>query len=342
MAIEEWKYNAKVKRFVQPFANKRILDIGMGQGPWGAALVHAGIHYYVGIDPAVCPPVAAETRDPRFPRRGALRQCYKAYPNATSRDDPSIVSCTGGTAKYRTFDVTGVEMMQAFRGQLLLLPGTFESLATKTTSSSSSTGVPLSRISFDYIMLNMVTEHLEDIQSVLKGLVETIWNTNDDGDGSCSPTAEVWIDHHNYYGLNGHHGYPTNFDEAEHGPPELQELADWNHVVLGTNASQATNPSLNRIRPGDLQFVLQTYLDCYSCSRGLVDPEELKRMSNTTRTILLERGFDPVEWSTHQITFKCRRRRSKQQPIDDSVLRNLKLHHPPMDGSYQPQPFQCN
>merc|ERR1711862_1006018 len=130
------------------FKNTRILDVGMGQGPWGAAFVRAGAQYYVGMDPDVCPPIHAKTRTSSSAAgKGSIRQCMKAY-NKTSAADPIVEKCAGANDKYQSFDVTGVEMMKSYAGRLALLPGTFESLYDQ-----------LRTITFDYVLIQTVTEH---------------------------------------------------------------------------------------------------------------------------------------------------------------------------------------
>jgi hypothetical protein len=97
------------KTLAQRLQGKRLLDVGTGQGPYGAAMMAspvANLQYYVGLDPDVCPPVHARTRirDITFPHRGSDLQCLKAY-NLTIDDDlylhdPRYIECNGGEKKY--------------------------------------------------------------------------------------------------------------------------------------------------------------------------------------------------------------------------------------------------
>jgi hypothetical protein len=316
LAVRAWGYEKKVRTLAKKLEGKRLLDVGMGQGPWGAALIDQGLQYYVGLDPDVCPPVHARTRDPTFPRKGSELQCMKAY-NVTDSNDPKVQECTGGEKKYRPFDVTGLEMMAAHPGKLALLPGTFETLHAQ-----------LKTIHFDAILLKTVTEHLSELNAVFAGLWELM--------SHCSAGATVIIDHHNYYSFSGHHGYPTNAQEAAKASPELLELADWGHVH--PDASQAKKFTLNHVRPGDLQAVLDIYFDC-SCEAQEVAEAERNRLKPERKAHLEKLGFDVTnELFTNHMYFECQRRSKlrQQNRVDQMVL-----HHPPLDGSYKPQRMTC-
>ena len=313
--IANWQYDKRASKFSARFAGKRVLDVGMGQGPWGAALLgkSSTMQYYIGLDPAVCPPTRAMTRDPNVPSGGKLLQCAKAYPRPDNLNN--LVECLGKN-KYHSFPVTGIEMMQAYPGKLALLPGTFETLNPQ-----------LSRIVFDYAMLNTVTEHLNHLQPVIEGLWMIL--------GKCSQLAEVLINHHNYYSYTGHHGYPHSVKEMEaNTKPELLELADWGHIQ--SDASVAIDTSLNRVRPGDLQALVNVYFDC-TCFCKRITEDEVARMTAEKYRHFARMGFDvQQELFANHIYMECKRR---PKPVNAGILDNLELFHPPLDGSYQAQPM---
>jgi hypothetical protein len=320
--IKEWKYDNRVKNVMKHWPGrigkgKRVLDVGMGQGPWGAAMLAvAELEYYVGLDPDVCPPIHAKTRDTSVPRMGSQRQCILAY-NLTQDDpDPVQMEACIGKNKYHSFQLTGLQMMAAYPNQLALLPGTFETLSDKLQS-----------MVFDVILLNTVTEHLQQLRPVFEGL----WQLMGHG---CAQDATVLIDHHNYMDYGGHHGFPKSVKDLETAPPEMLELADWGH--LRDDASQSQNPSLNRVRPGDLQALLHVYFQC-TCVRTKVGPAEKDRLTPEARRRFTDLGFDvEMELFTKHVLFTCTRR---DAPKNIEILDRLKLYHSPLDGSYQPQPF---
>ena len=314
--IANWQYDKRVSKLSARFAGKRVLDVGMGQGPWGAALLGKSptMQYYIGLDPAVCPPSHARTRDPNIPRGGKMLQCIKAY-GTHDIMDPRIVECIGKN-KYHSFPITGIQMMQAYPGRLALLPGTFETLNPQ-----------LSRIVFDYAMLITVTEHLDQLRSVIEGLWAML--------GKCSQSAEILIDHHNYYSYNGHHGYPRSAKEMEANmKPEMLELADWGHIQ--SDASVASDKTLNRVRPGDLQALVNVYFDC-TCFCNRIPEDEVARMTAEKFQHFARLGFEVQrELFARHIHMDCKRRLI---PVNPAILDNLDLFHPPMDGLYRAQPM---
>lgn len=322
-AVKVWGYDKKVDFKKKPLTAlldaRRLLDLGMGQGPWGAAMLSnpkLNLEYYVGLDPAVCPPIHARTRDMKVKRKGKQLQCQKAY-GTTNTTDPRVLSCTGGLAKYHPFPVNGLEMMAAYPGQVALLPGTFETLHSK-----------LSKVVFDAVLVKTVTEHLEHLHSVFEGLWELL--------GHCSSHATIVIDHHNYYSYDGHHGYPQSSEQLnENPPPEMLELADWGHI--NPEASVAADRTLNRVRPGDLQALLNVYFDC-ECMQSPIPKIDEKRFDSAMESRLSKLGFARHEFMAKHIYFQCNRR---AEPLKPELVQTMILHHPPMDGSYRAQPFHC-
>ena len=206
--------------------------------------------------------------------------------------------------------------MQAYPGRLALLPGTFETLNPQ-----------LSRIVFDYAMLITVTEHLDQLRSVIEGLWAML--------GKCSQSAEILIDHHNYYSYNGHHGYPRSAKEMEANmKPAMLELADWGHIQ--SDASVASDKTLNRVRPGDLQALVNVYFDC-TCLCKRIPEDEVARMTAEKSQHFARLGFEVQrELFARHIHMDCKRRLI---PVNPAILDNLDLFHPSMDGLYRAQPM---
>ena len=313
LELRKWGYVEKAKPFAKDFEGKRILDVGMGQGPIGAALMNvSNIIYYVGMDPAVCPPIRARTRDKTVSRGGSKSQCMKAY-NAEDETDPNVVKCVGAD-KYKDFPITGAEMMALYPDRLALLPGTFENLHEK-----------LVNVKFDIVTLNTVTEHLQNLHQVVHGLYKVM--------SGCSAQARLRVSHHNFYSFSGHHGFPASASQLKSAAPEMMELADWGHVLGGNSTSVAAKESLNGVRPGDLLALFRVYFKC-SCTTSRAAKAEKERLSEARKIALLELGFSQDELFINQISLNCLRRKF---PMNIDVINSLKLYKPPLDGSYSPQ-----
>jgi hypothetical protein len=393
-ALHRFQYTKKVKPLLATVKGKRVLDIGMGAGgPWyGAALLAGGVTYYVGTEPNSCPTRPTPTRNPHYPKRPTEWQCRKecnltttkrtTTSTSTSTTTSSLHSeedeiddniaqyleqCTGGSKMYRNFPLTGLQMMAAYPGYMALLPGTLETL------SSSSSSYHLSSITFDYILLKTVTEHVDDLHRMIR----TLWHLME----PCSSTAHIKMDHHNFYGYSGHHGFPGSVYQAEYSNKtrtednhtttlmelgNFMELADWGHVWYPSNQQQhpqyptttlsniASDPTLNRVRPGDLQALAQVYFDC-TCQGIPVGHRELDRffadsftssedtddVPRRRREQLEARGFSRQELLLNHILLDCRRKPIVYEQDVQWINDQLQLYRPPLDGSYIPQPLQC-
>ena len=97
---------------------------------------------------------------------------------------------SGYALKYQPFPFTGLEMMEAHNGSLLLLPGTFESLG--------GTGL-VQPGAYDVALLWTVSEHLTHFADVLRGIFDYL-----------KPGDLLCVKHHNFYGYDGHHGEPKS------------------------------------------------------------------------------------------------------------------------------------
>lgn len=119
---------------------------------------------------------------------------------------------------------------------------------------------------------------------------------------------------------------------------------------------------MNRVRPGDFQALVQVYFDC-TCQGIPVGPRELDRFfsdassTSTTSTStsttsnndvprrrreqLEARGFSRQELLLNHILLDCRRKSIVYEQDVQWINDQLQLYRPPLDGSYIPQPLQC-
>merc|ERR1719285_726234 len=106
----------------------------MGQGPLGVVAVELGVRHYTGLDPAV--------RIGEKPLARVLGNFVQGQ-------------------MYKPFPFTGGDMMAAFPGKLVLLPGTFDTLRDSPL---------LARGKFDVVTLFSVSEHLPNLTAVISGV----------------------------------------------------------------------------------------------------------------------------------------------------------------------------
>lgn len=114
-----WGY--KWEGFYAQFKGNHVLDVGMGQGPWGVAALTSGNWLkYTGMDPAICINQFAKTRDHAVGHTSSRASC-KAHlqsPACQGKDKGSCeeyVKCASLLdSKYKPFPFTGLQMMQAF------------------------------------------------------------------------------------------------------------------------------------------------------------------------------------------------------------------------------------
>eukprot|EP00913_Durusdinium_trenchii_P005343 g4986.t1 len=127
-----WGYHELAQNY-RPFKGMDVLDIGMGQGPMGVVAISVGVKSYKGMDPALCINQRARTRDKTVGRAPNEGECLLIRDSAECKKEGETCekfrSCMDlWRKKYHTFPYTGLEIMQAYAGRIVLLPGTFASL----------------------------------------------------------------------------------------------------------------------------------------------------------------------------------------------------------------------
>ncbi|CAE7526940.1 unnamed protein product [Symbiodinium sp. CCMP2456] len=318
-ATREWGYDQQAYSY-RPFKGLHLLDIGMGQGPMGVVAVHVGVKSYKGMDPALCINHHALTRDKRVGRAPNPIECQMLKDSEACEGKGEKCEMFQRCShlmfkKYREFPFTGIEMMQAFSGQIVLLPGTFATLRP--------TGL-IKPGSFDVATLWLVTEHLPDNRQVIEGIFE--WT---------EPGQLLALKHHNYYGFDGHHQKPRY--PEDHNTKNIAEngVVFWKHLEPSSWVFNYTNT--NRIRLGDLIALVDVYFECAwratfvaSWERALLSRPELLRA-------LEKRGFQQNELLINKWTIACARRK---QPKDAKQWLDTRIWlHPATDGSYTPRPL---
>ncbi|CAE7658598.1 unnamed protein product [Symbiodinium pilosum] len=319
-ATREWGYDQQAYSY-RPFKGLNLLDIGMGQGPMGVVAMHVGVKSYKGMDPALCINRNAMTRDKRVGRAPNPIECEMVRDSAACKGKGEACEmfrhCTAlMSKKYRGFPFTGLEMMQAFKGKIVLLPGTFATLRP--------TGL-IQPGSFDVATLWLVTEHLPDNRQVIEGIFE--WT---------KPEQLLALKHHNYYGFDGHHQkprYPEDYNSknvAENG------VVFWKHLEPTSWVFNYTNT--NRVRLGDLMALVDVYFECAWRATFVASWERALAARPQLRHSLEQRGFHQNELIINKWTIACVRRKQPYFPEGGSDWLDSRIWlHPPTDGSYIPR-----
>eukprot|EP00913_Durusdinium_trenchii_P012039 g11311.t1 len=290
----------------RPFKDMDLLDIGMGQGPMGVVAIELGIRSYKGMDPALCLNRHARTRDKTIARAPGKKACNLIAKSTDCKNHtgfacPAFRACMKrAREKYRYFPYTGLEMMQAYAGEIVLLPGTFATLQP--------TGL-IQRGSFQVATLWLVTEHLPNNQDVIEGVFE--WT---------EPGQLLVLTHHNYYGFDGHHEMPVDPKAFQRGNRAQAEVAFWRHLEPSSWVFNVT--SLNRVRLGDLIGLLNVYFECAWLANFGNHWDEAQR------------GFSRTELLVSTWSAACARREAPREAL---WLKSRVWHHPATDGSYEPR-----
>lgn len=311
-----WGYFDSAAEQYRPFKDMDLLDIGMGQGPMGVVAIELGIRSYKGMDPALCLNRHARTRDKTIARAPGKKACNLIAKSTDCKNHtgfacPAFRACMKrAREKYRYFPYTGLEMMQAYAGEIVLLPGTFATLQP--------TGL-IQRGSFQVATLWLVTEHLPNNQDVIEGVFE--WT---------EPGQLLVLTHHNYYGFDGHHEMPVDPKAFQRGNRAQAEVAFWRHLEPSSWVFNVT--SLNRVRLGDLIGLLNVYFECaWLANFGNHWDEALE---NETFSSLEQRGFSRTELLVSTWSAACARREAPREAL---WLKSRVWHHPATDGSYEPR-----
>lgn len=311
-----WGYDNLVHTW-EKHRGRRVLDIGMGQGPIGViALTLGGVSTYTGLDPALCIDRPANTRYRKIGRTFGVQQCEEMEQICAASGEGKVCEDHRRCAeqlrkKYQPFPFTGLQMMQALPGRLVLLPGTFDSIQ--------GSGL-LRQGDFDVATMNAVTEHLPDVRVVVEGIFDIL-----------NPGQWFCASHHNYYGWAGHHMYPQKPADFDETSAAQRDFANWRHV--DADSLGAAQENTNRVRLGDLVALFDVYFDCkfQTDSYPGVSEAVQKRLKD-----LRSRSFSKEELVVEHMKVNCVRRTS---PLMRSRLDRAVWFHPPLDGSYAPQPL---
>ena len=122
---------------------------------------------------------------------------------------------------------------------------------------------------YDLIIMTMVTEHLNNIPSVIESCYKFLKS-----DGM------IWSSHANYYFWNGHHELPRTITEYNSNNLEHNKYINWKHLYPNNPVYYQSN--LNRIKINDLKKILEKYFliewdeDLHEDLISLI-PENIKR-----------------------------------------------------------------
>lgn len=123
---------------------------------------------------------------------------------------------------------------------------------------------------FDLISLHNVTEHLQNIDTIL---LDVRRHTRDEG--------RLVYRHHNFYCWNGHHGVPRNVGEIDPASSNQQELIDWNHILTAERLppNHYIHKKLNKIRFDELKRLTGVNFNIEDWSDIPSPPEVLERLT---------------------------------------------------------------
>jgi SAM-dependent methyltransferase len=265
-ATRLWGYGSDpINRRPVLWRGKTVLDIGMGGGPHAIPFLLNGAAGYIGVDPLIG---TDQVRDKR------------------SNTDPSIPS-------FHAFPFTVADIMEAFPNCRLY--------------SSKMEDVPLDEIEgrAEFVILNGVTEHLEDLGSVF-GAAHRVTAKN----------CVIWISHANYYGWPGHHRAPQTLGQLKELDGDPNGVIDWKHLDPSHPIYHQHN--LNRVRLDDFRAVVDGYFEIKEwriqvCALERLTPALRERWKRYTLEELLA-----------GMVFVCGVRRDEPVPTAPRPL-----HHPP-------------
>lgn len=184
--------------------------------------------------------------------------------------------------------------------------------------------------SFDAATLRTVTEHLQDVHGVLKGIHSML-----------KPGQNLHFDHHNYYGYDGHHTDPQSPKQMDTLAPDspIRACGHWGH--LDEACPSFDKEGLNRLRLGDLVALVNIYFeDCYHETtiggghNKQEDIDSLEAAFQKHKDALLKRGFVEEELKISHYKASCK---ARAEPAAAYWIEKANLWHPPTDGSYTPQ-----
>lgn len=101
---------------------------------------------------------------------------------------------------------------------------------------------------YDLIIMTMVTEHLNDLPSVINACYKFL-----------KKDGIIWSSHANYYYWNGHHELPRKLSEYDSNNLEHNKYVNWKHLY--PNNPVYYQPNLNRIKINDLKYIFEKYFE---------------------------------------------------------------------------------
>ncbi len=123
---------------------------------------------------------------------------------------------------------------------------------------------------FDTISLHNVTEHLQELDLVLAGLVPL-----------CRPDTKLVFHHHNFYCWNGHHDAPNQPEQLDESRWIHRQIADWRHIDLVPSLPPYHQylTDLNRVRLDELRATTEKYFDIEHWEEIPSSPATLDRLT---------------------------------------------------------------
>jgi hypothetical protein len=181
-----------------------------------------------------------------------------------SREDPSI-------PEYHAFPYSAAEIMRLYPG-VHLYSGLVEELTPA-----------LAAHRVDVAILGAVSEHLRDPIAVFRAVFERL-----DAGGL------LWFVHCPYTSWTGHHAQPRRIERWDRSDPTQNAVVDWQH--LDPAHPLYGDPTLNRIRTGDLRDLVEKYFEIIEWRESIyaldrLTPEIRERWRKYTLSELLTRNL---------------------------------------------------
>ena len=154
--------------------------------------------------------------------------------------DPRVNLASGraknvSNRQWEEFGWTPADIMARF-SRIKLVPGTAETLPSGET--------------FDIAIMHNVTEHLLQLEEVLRTTAERL-----------RPGGRLVFNHHNFYCWNGHHMAPKTVSEIDPHDPEQKNYIDWAHIRFEPPECHYISSGLNRIKLDELKELTAHYFD---------------------------------------------------------------------------------
>jgi SAM-dependent methyltransferase len=120
--------------------------------------------------------------------------------------------------------------------------------------------LPVTKPPFDAAFMISTSEHFDDPRASFFSLARQL-----------APNSEIFINHHNYYGWNGHHRAPWTIDQIDDRNSEHLKVVDWRHVVEFVQNIDTPN-FLNYLRPHKLLEIVEEFFEIEEKNAILYEP----------------------------------------------------------------------